>query len=138
MSAQPLPAAYQRTITDVISMPTPGQVPFSVEFMPPRDEAAEERLWKAAEAFHDLGASFVSVTYGAGGSSRERTMRVAHKLSRHPLTTLVHLTLVEHTQEELEEILCTYASHGCLTYLPCEAIPLALTRWLRGSLPQAA
>ncbi|VZH85691.1 methylenetetrahydrofolate reductase [NAD(P)H] [Corynebacterium rouxii] len=123
MSAQPLPAAYQRTITDVISMPTPGQVPFSVEFMPPRDEAAEERLWKAAEAFHDLGASFVSVTYGAGGSSRERTMRVAHKLSRHPLTTLVHLTLVEHTQEELEEILCTYASHGLSNLLALRGDP---------------
>lgn len=117
------PASYQRTITDVISMPTPGMVPFSVEFMPPRNDEAEQRLWKAAEAFHDLGASFVSVTYGAGGSSRERTTRIAHQLSKHPLTTLVHLTLVDHTVEELTAILKDYAQAGLSNLLALRGDP---------------
>ncbi|OAG71180.1 5,10-methylenetetrahydrofolate reductase [Corynebacterium ulcerans] len=123
MSASHIPAAYQRSITEVLKMPSPGRVPFSVEFMPPRDTAAEQRLWKAAEAFHDLGTAFVSVTYGAGGSSRERTMRVAHKLSKHPLTTLVHLTLVEHTEAELVEILDDYAAHGLSNLLALRGDP---------------
>lgn len=119
----PPTAAYQRSITDVIASPSPGRIPFSAEFMPPRNDAAEDRLWKAAEAFHDLGAAFVSVTYGAGGSSRERTMRIAHKLSRHPLTTLVHLTLVNHTREELVEILRDYSSVGLSNLLALRGDP---------------
>ncbi|MCQ9369813.1 methylenetetrahydrofolate reductase [NAD(P)H] [Corynebacterium sp. 35RC1] len=116
-------AAYQRAITDVIASPSPGRIPFSVEFMPPRDDAAEQRLWKAAEAFHDLGAAFVSVTYGAGGSSRERTMRIAQRLAQYPLTTLVHLTLVNHTREELLEILRGYASAGLSNLLALRGDP---------------
>ena len=116
-------AAYQRAITDVINSPAPGRVPFSVEFMPPRNDAAEQRLWKAAETFHDLGAAFVSVTYGAGGSTRERTARVARELARHPLTTLVHLTLVDHTVEELEDILRDYAANGLSNLLALRGDP---------------
>ncbi|MBP3087971.1 5,10-methylenetetrahydrofolate reductase [Corynebacterium sp. sy017] len=123
MSFSSVPASYQRTITDVISTVNPGRVPFSVEFMPPRDDAAEQRLWKAAEVFHDLGAAFVSVTYGAGGSSRERTTRIAHELAHHPLTTLVHLTLVNHTEEELVSILTEYAQAGLSNLLALRGDP---------------
>ncbi|AKK06499.1 5,10-methylenetetrahydrofolate reductase [Corynebacterium mustelae] len=122
MSA-PIPARYQRSIVDVISATAPGRIPFSVEFMPPRNDEAEQRLWKAAEVFHDLGAAFVSVTYGAGGSSRDRTMRIAHELARHPLTTLVHLTLVGHTESELIEILCDYANAGLSNLLALRGDP---------------
>ena len=76
------PTNYQLAISDALKRPTPGRIPFSVEFMPPRDDAAEARLKHAAKTFHDLGASFVSVTYGAGGSTRERTARVARWLAR--------------------------------------------------------
>ena len=62
---EPAPARYQRSITDVISSPAPGRIPFSVEFMPPRNDEAENRLRTAAEIFHDLGVAFVSVTYEA-------------------------------------------------------------------------
>ncbi|MDO4908741.1 MAG: methylenetetrahydrofolate reductase [NAD(P)H] [Corynebacterium sp.] len=114
---------YQLPITKAIELPSPGRVPFSVEFMPPRDDAAEARLWDAAETFHDLGAAFVSVTYGAGGSSRERTARVARRLAQHPLTTLVHLTLVEHTVEELTAILKEYAELGLSNLLALRGDP---------------
>lgn len=123
MQNPPLPAAYQRTITDVINSPAPGRIPFSVEFMPPRSDAAEQRLRKAAEIFHDLGAAFVSVTYGAGGSSRERTNRIAHDLARYPLTTLVHLTLVGHTEDELVNILRSYADLGLSNLLALRGDP---------------
>lgn len=113
----------QVAVSQSLSLNTPGRVPFSVEFMPPRDDAAEERLWNAAEAFHDLGVSFASVTYGAGGSTRERTLRVAERLGTKPLTTLVHMTLVQHTQEELQDMLRTYASLGLTNLLALRGDP---------------
>ncbi|MDO4928323.1 MAG: methylenetetrahydrofolate reductase [Corynebacterium sp.] len=117
------PAAYQRAITDVIASTPVGRVPFSVEFMPPRNDAAEARLWEAALTFHDLGVAFVSVTYGAGGSSRQRTLNIAEQLSKMPLTSLVHLTLVNHTEAELVEILESYASCGLSNLLALRGDP---------------
>ncbi|MDN8580053.1 methylenetetrahydrofolate reductase [NAD(P)H] [Corynebacterium bovis] len=115
--------SHQIAVSDTLTFTTPGRVPFSVEFMPPRDDAAETRLWNAAEAFHDLGASFVSVTYGAGGSSRRRTLRVARQLARKPLTTLVHLTLVDHTRDELRAILRDFADEGLTNLLALRGDP---------------
>ena len=123
MSETNISASSQWSISDVLKRPVPGRVPFSVEFMPPRDDEAENRLYRAAEVFHDLGASFVSVTYGAGGSTRDRTSRVARRLSRQPLTTLVHLTLVDHTREELEEILRGYSDLGLTNLLALRGDP---------------
>ncbi|APT85100.1 methylenetetrahydrofolate reductase [NAD(P)H] [Corynebacterium aquilae] len=114
---------YQLGITDVLRRTPAGRVPFSVEFMPPRDDTAEQRLNRAAATFHDLGASFVSVTYGAGGSTRARTQRVAEQLAQKPLTTLVHLTLVEHTEDELRDILKAYAHAGLSNLLALRGDP---------------
>lgn len=124
LAASETPALnYQRGISEVISHPGPGRIPFSIEFMPPRDDAAEERIKTGARAFHDLGAAFVSVTYGAGGSSRARTERVALQMARWPLTTLVHLTLVGHTKEELTQILREYANLGLSNLLALRGDP---------------
>ena len=113
----------QVAVSDSLKFTTPGRVPFSVEFMPPRDDAAEQRLWSAAEAFHDLGVSFVSVTYGAGGSTRGRTLRVAEQLATKPLTTLVHMTLVEHTAEEIRSLIRTFADLGLTNLLALRGDP---------------
>lgn len=113
----------QVAVSDSLKFTTPGRVPFSVEFMPPRDDAAEQRLWGAAEAFHDLGVSFVSVTYGAGGSTRERTLRVARQLATKPLTTLVHMTLVDHTVEEIKQLIRSFASYGLTNLLALRGDP---------------
>lgn len=121
--SRPSPPRKQVPIRTALELPSPGQVPFSVEFMPPRDDAAEERLLNAAEAFHDLGASFASVTYGAGGSSRDRTVRIASRVAREPLTTLVHLTLVDHTIEELRAILRRYLDQGLTNLLVLRGDP---------------
>ncbi|MBV7296235.1 methylenetetrahydrofolate reductase [Corynebacterium sp. TAE3-ERU12] len=113
----------QVSIRRALSLSSPAGVPFSVEFMPPRDDAAENRLFTAASTFHDLGVSFASVTYGAGGTSRQRTVRVAEQLSRQPLTTLVHLTLVDHSVAELREILRDYRDRGLTNLLVLRGDP---------------
>lgn len=117
------PAGRQVPIRHALTLPSPGPIPFSVEFMPPRDDAAEERLLRAAEAFHDLGAAFASVTYGAGGSSRGRTLRIADRVARQPLTTLVHLTLVGHPVDELRTILRSYLDRGLTNLLVLRGDP---------------
>lgn len=110
-----------------------NDVMFSVEFMPPRDYAAEQRLWSAAETFKDLGVSFVSVTYGAGGSTRERTFRIAQRLAELPLTTLVHLTLVEHSKAELVDIIESYSRAGLSNLLALRGDPPGdpLGEWIK-------
>ena len=54
---------------------------FSVEFFPPKDEAGEVELWKAIRRLEPLDPAFVSVTYGAGGSSRDRTIRTTGRIA---------------------------------------------------------
>ena len=122
-NADAIPRSHQVPISQALKMPTPGRIPFSVEFMPPRDDQAEERVKRAAESFCDLGVTFVSVTYGAGGSSRARTTRVAHRLAAMPLTTLVHLTLVNHTTEELRQIISQYIDAGITNVLALRGDP---------------
>ncbi len=90
-----------------------GERSFSFEFFPPRDEAGEEQLWAAVRALEPYQPSFVSVTYGAGGSSRDTTVRVTSRIARETdLTPVAHLTCVGHTRGELERILEEYAAGG--------------------------
>jgi methylenetetrahydrofolate reductase (NADPH) len=85
-------------------------MPFSVEFYPPRDAAAEARLWRAARVFERLRPAFVSVTYGAGGSTRDRTIRVVRELARDTtLLPVAHLTAVGHSVAELRSMVGSYA-----------------------------
>ena len=53
-----------------------GEPTFSLEFFPPKDEAGEEQLWQALKEFQKVQPDFVSVTYGAGGASRDRTTQI--------------------------------------------------------------
>lgn len=86
---------------------------FSFEFFPPRDEAGEEQLWSAVRALEPYGPTFVSVTYGAGGSSRDTTVRITSRIARETsLLPVAHLTCVGHTREELDRILSEYAAGG--------------------------
>ncbi len=86
---------------------------FSFEFFPPRDEAGEEQLWAAVRALEPYAPTFVSVTYGAGGSSRDTTVRITARIARETsLLPVAHLTCVGHTREELDRILTDYAAGG--------------------------
>ena len=99
-------------------------MPFSVEFYPPRDEDAEARLWRAARIFERFTPAFVSVTYGAGGSTRDRTIRVVRELARDTtLLPLAHLTAVGHSVAELRAMIGWYADCGIKNVLALRGDP---------------
>ena len=90
-----------------------GDRSISFEFFPPKDEAGAERLWKAINALEPYQPSFVSVTYGAGGSTRDLTVEITGRIARETsLTPVAHLTCVGHTRVELEKILDSYTEAG--------------------------
>ncbi|MEU1999136.1 methylenetetrahydrofolate reductase [Nocardia gamkensis] len=99
-------------------------VPFSVEFNPPRDAAAEARLWRAVRQFECMHPAFVSMTYGAGGSTRDRTVRVTGELAQQTtLLPVAHLTAVEHSVAELRSLVGAYADSGIRNILVLRGDP---------------
>jgi methylenetetrahydrofolate reductase (NADH) len=86
---------------------------YSFEFFPPKTPAAEEQLEQTLRDLEPLQPSFVSVTYGAGGSTRERTHDLVVWINEQTsMTAMAHLTCAAHTQSELEDILGRYAAAG--------------------------
>lgn len=101
-----------------------GSIPFSVEFNPPRDAAGEARLWRAAREFERMHPAFVSMTYGAGGSTRDRTARMTGQLARETtLLTVAHLTAVAHSIAELRSVVGVYADAGIRNLLVLRGDP---------------
>lgn len=90
-----------------------GDRSFSFEFFPPSDEAGEQQLWNAISALEPFDPSFVSVTYGAGGGTRDKTIGITSRIARETsMTPVAHLTCVGHTRAELQGILDAYAREG--------------------------
>ena len=101
------------------------QSSFSLEFFPPKDEAGESRLWSALSQLQPLAPDFVSVTYGAGGSTRDRTIRVTSEITkRTSIPTVAHLTCVGATKSELIEILNQFKSSGIESILALRGDPV--------------
>jgi methylenetetrahydrofolate reductase (NADPH) len=85
----------------------------SFEFFPPKDEAMEQTLWQSVERLAPLQPRFVSVTYGADGSTRTRTHNIVTKIQEtSPLTAAPHLTCVGAPREEVLDIARNYWAHG--------------------------
>ena len=85
----------------------------SFEFGPPRDEHARQQLEKALLKLDRLEPSFVSVTYGAGGSTREMTREIVEHIHRDlSMTVMPHLTCVGHTRAAIDEIVGGYRDVG--------------------------
>ncbi len=85
----------------------------SFEFFPPKTPAAELQLEETIRDLEPLGPTFVSVTYGAGGSTREMTHDIVTRINRETsLTAMAHLTCAAHTRDELNEIVSRYGDAG--------------------------
>jgi methylenetetrahydrofolate reductase (NADPH) len=97
---------------------------FSVEFFPPRDEEDEQRLWQSIRDLEGLDPAFVSVTYGAGGSSRDRTIRTTGRVATETsLVPMAHLTAVSHSISELRNVIGWYAAVGVQNILAVRGDP---------------
>ena len=90
-----------------------GDIEVSFEFFPPKTDKMEEVLWASVRRLEPLGPAFVSVTYGAGGSTRERTHNtVARLASETSLKPAAHLTCVNATRGEVDEVVRAYQAAG--------------------------
>ena len=97
----------------------------SVEFFPPKDDAGEARLWEASSALETISPDFISVTYGAGGSTRDRTIQITKEITKRTgRGTVAHLTCVGSTKEELIEILSQYRGAGIKSILALRGDPV--------------
>jgi methylenetetrahydrofolate reductase (NADPH) len=100
------------------------KVTYSFEFFPPKDPEGEERLWQAMSQLESIAPDFISVTYGAGGSTRDRTIRITSEITaRTHIPTVAHLTCVGSTREELIEILGKYRDAGIKSILALRGDP---------------
>ncbi len=114
----------ERFTRSLVAMVT-GEMPtFSFEFFPPKDDAAVEQLWEAIRRLEKVSPSFVSITYGAGGTTRDRTIRLTERvLQETSLTPMAHLTCVGHSVTELRRVVGNYAAAGVRNILALRGDP---------------
>ncbi|MBO0846179.1 MAG: methylenetetrahydrofolate reductase [NAD(P)H] [Nocardioides sp.] len=101
-----------------------GERSFSFEFFPPKDAEGEEVLWRSIRELEELHPTFVSVTYGAGGTTRERTVGITRRIARETsMLPMAHLTCVGHTRTELSAIVEELRSAGIRNVLALRGDP---------------
>ena len=103
--------ARSPTIADLLQS---GRRPlFSFEFFPPKDEIQQRQLWQTIRELEALGPDFVSVTYGASGSTRDRTITVTEAIAQHTtLRSMAHLTCASQSRDQLRRVIGSYAAAG--------------------------
>ena len=125
-------------ISDILLSPVPS---LSFEFFPPRSESGWEELYHTIRALEPLHPTFVSITYGAGGSTREQTHELVVRIRRDTsIPPTPHLTCVGHSREEIRGILARYAAAGVSNILALRGDPpggQADYDWSRGDFRHA-
>lgn len=107
------PGDAQNALSGPLYADLPGDVSISFEFFPPKTAAMEETLWQSIQTLEPLAPRFVSVTYGAGGSTRERTHATVGRIVRETsLAPAAHLTCVNASRAEIDEIARDYWEAG--------------------------
>ena len=106
-------AEARRALEEPMFADVGGDIGVSFEFFPPKTEKMETQLWEAVRTLEPLAPEFVSVTYGAGGSTRERTHATVARIQRETrMNAAAHLTCVEATRGEIDEIAHEYWAAG--------------------------
>ena len=101
-----------------------GRRSFSFELFPPKSEDGERVLWQTVREIEALRPTFVSVTYGAGGSTQDRTVRLTGEIARDTtLTAVAHLTCVGASRDDLRSVIGQYAAEGVRTVLALRGDP---------------
>jgi len=95
------------------SLPNESNLSVSFEFFPPKTDEMEASLWKAFQRLAPYGPTFVSVTYGAGGSTRDRTHQIVRRIRRESdVEPAAHLTCVDASRASIEEVIRSYQTIG--------------------------
>ena len=112
-------------VTDILRFARErGEPVFSFEFFPPRTDDGVRQLFEAVEALRPLAPGFVSVTYGAGGSTRARTLELVTRLKRESeIETVAHITCVGASRQEIAQVLDELAAAGVQNVLALRGDP---------------
>ncbi|EIM75085.1 5,10-methylenetetrahydrofolate reductase [Nitratireductor aquibiodomus RA22] len=103
-----------------------GKLRVSFEFFPPKTDTMEARLWETVQRLEPLAPSFVSVTYGAGGSTRERTARTVRRiLDETSLTPAAHMTCVDASREDVDQVVGEFVDMGVKRFVALRGDPSA-------------